>query len=281
MSFNRQSAPDLKHAIMTLYDVWVYNGWKDDIPVISWVPLDHVTLPPGVAQFLRRENVTPVAMAPHGKRQLDNADINSVYIPHAVNTKVFQKTPKIMGPDGMMPTRELLGVSDDTFLVAMVAANKANSILHRKSYDVNFMSFSAHLQSHPDSHLYVHADPAPNVGGFDLGVLARVCGIPPEKITFANRDKYRVGYSQAELAALYSAADVLLAPSYGEGFGVPTVEAQACGTRVIGSGWAATADLVAEDGWLVEGQPHWDSSAERFLSGAVVGFGGVGSRAGG
>ena len=263
--FHRQSAPDLKHAIVTLYDVWVYNGWKDDIPVISWVPLDHVTLPPGVAQFLRRENVTPVAMAPHGKRQLDNADINSVYIPHAVNTKVFQKTPKIMGPDGMMPTRELLGVSDDTFLVAMVAANKANSILHRKSYDVNFMSFSAHLQSHPDSHLYVHADPAPNVGGFDLGVLARVCGIPPEKITFANRDKYRVGYSQAELAALYSAADVLLAPSYGEGFGVPTVEAQACGTRVIGSGWAATADLVAEDGWLVEGQPHWDHPQSAFF----------------
>ena len=263
--FHRQSAPDLKHAIMTLYDVWVYNGWKDDIPVISWVPLDHVTLPPGVAQFLRRENVTPVAMAPHGKRQLENADISSVYIPHAVNTKVFQKTPKIMGPDGMMPTRELLGVSDDTFLVAMVAANKANSILHRKCYDVNFMSFSAHLQSHPDSHLYVHADPAPNVGGFDLGVLARVCGIPPEKITFANRDKYRMGYSQAELAALYSAADVLLAPSYGEGFGVPTIEAQACGTRVIGSGWAATADLVAEDGWLVEGQPHWDHPQSAFF----------------
>ena len=263
--FHRQSAPDLNHAIMTLYDVWVYNGWKDDIPVISWVPLDHVTLPPGVAQFLRRENVTPVAMAPHGKRQLDNADISSVYIPHAVNTKVFQKTPKIMGPDGMRPTRELLGVSDDTFLVAMVAANKANGILHRKAYDVNFMAFSAHLQSHPDSHLYVHADPSPNVGGFDLGVLARVCGIPPEKITFANRDKYRVGYSQAELAALYSAADVLLAPSYGEGFGVPTVEAQACGTRVIGSGWAATADLVAEDGWLVEGQPHWDHPQSAFF----------------
>ena len=262
--FHRQSAPDLKHAIMTLYDVWVYNGWKDDLPVISWVPLDHVTLPPGVAQFLRRENVTPVAMAPHGKRQLDNADINSVYIPHAVNTKVFAKTPKIMGPDGMMPTRELLGVSDDTFVVAMVAANKANGIIHRKAYDVNFMAFSAHLQSHPDSHLYVHADPAPNVGGFDLGLLARVCGIPPEKITFANRDKYRVGYSQAELAALYSAADVLLAPSYGEGFGVPCIESQSAGTRVIGSSWAATADLVAEDGWLVEGQPFWDEPQKAF-----------------
>jgi glycosyltransferase involved in cell wall biosynthesis len=53
--------------------------------------------------------------------------------------------------------------------------------------------------------------------------------------------------------------DVMLATSYGEGFGIPTVEAQACGTRVIGSNWAATPDLISEDGWVVEGQPQWDS----------------------
>jgi glycosyltransferase involved in cell wall biosynthesis len=271
---HRALAPDVKHAIMTLYDVWVYEPWKDEVPVISWVPLDHVTLPPKVGKFLQRENVTPVAMAPHGKRQLDNAGIESVYIPHAVNTKVFAKTPKMMGPEGMVPTRELLGISGDTFLVAMVAANKANGLIHRKNYDINFLAFAAHLQKFPDSHLYVHADPAPNVGGFDLAVLSRVCGIPPEKITFANRDKYRIGYSQAELAALYSAADVLLAASYGEGFGVPQIEAQAAGCRVIASNWAASPDLIAEDGWLVDGQPFWDEPQKAFyqvpLLGSVV-----------
>jgi glycosyltransferase involved in cell wall biosynthesis len=262
---HRASAPDVKHAIMTLYDVWVYNGWKDEVPVISWVPLDHVTLPPQVGLFLSRENVTPVAMAPHGKRQLDNAGIDSVYIPHAVNTKVFAKTPKMMGPEGMTPTRQLLGVDDDTFLVAMVAANKANGLIHRKNYDINFLAFAAHLQKFPDSHLYVHADPAPNVGGFDLVMLARVSGIPPEKITFANRDQYRIGYSQADLAALYSAADVLLATSYGEGFGVPCIEAQGAGCRVIASNWAASPDLIAEDGWLVDGQPFWDAPQGAFF----------------
>jgi glycosyltransferase involved in cell wall biosynthesis len=272
---HRASAPDLKHAIMTLYDVWVYEAWKDEQPVISWVPLDHVTLPPKVARFLKRDNVTPVAMAPHGVRQLENAGIECEYAPHAVNTKVFAKTPKIIGPDGMMPTRELLEISEDTFLVAIVAANKANGQVHRKNYDINFLAFAAHLQKFPDSHLYVHADPAPNVGGFDLAVLSRVCGIPKEKITFANRDLYRVGYSREELAALYTAADVLLAPSYGEGFGVPQIEAQACGTRVIGSSWSAAPDLIAEDGWLVDGQPFWDSPQGAFyqvpLLGSVVG----------
>jgi hypothetical protein len=37
------------------------------------------------------------------------------------------------------------------------------------------------------------------------------------------------------------------------------MEAQACGTRVIASGWAASEDLVCEDGWLVDGIPTWNS----------------------
>jgi glycosyltransferase involved in cell wall biosynthesis len=41
---------------------------------------------------------------------------------------------------------------------------------------------------------------------------------------------------------------------------VPTVEAQACGTRVIGSDWAATPELLSDDCLLVEGQPEWDHS---------------------
>lgn len=56
--------------------------------------------------------------------------------------------------------------------------------------------------------------------------------------------------------------DVMLATSYGEGFGIPSVEAQSCGTRIIGSNWAATKDLVSEDSFLVDGQPQWDSGQD-------------------
>jgi glycosyltransferase involved in cell wall biosynthesis len=81
---------------------------------------------------------------------------------------------------------------------------------------------------------------------------------------------YKYGMSQADLAALYSAMDVLLASGMGEGFGLPTVEAQACGTRVIGSSWAATPDLVAEDSWLVEGQPTWDAGQNAMWSTPLI-----------
>jgi glycosyltransferase involved in cell wall biosynthesis len=73
---------------------------------------------------------------------------------------------------------------------------------------------------------------------------------------------------------MYTASDVLLAVSYGEGFGVPCIEAQSCGTKVIASGWAASLDLASDDSYLVEGQPFWDEPQKAFyqipLMGSVV-----------
>lgn len=268
--------PKLQHAIMTLYDVWVYNGWEGKAPVIAWVPLDHVTTPPGVAKFLRRENVTPVAMSPFGLEQLKGAGIEAHYVPHGIDTKVFAKTEKVVNAEGVkVPVREWMGIPEDKFLVSIVAANKANGIVHRKAYAENLLAFSIFHKEHPDSHLYIHADPSPATGGFDLGILCKVSGIPAEAVTFANSNELRYGYSQAHLAAIYSASDVLLATSYGEGFGVPTVEAQACGTRVIASGWAASKDLVSEDSWLVDGQIFWDEPQKAYFQipnvGSIVG----------
>ena len=50
----------------------------------------------------------------------------------------------------------------------------------------------------------------------------------------------------------------------GEGFGVPVIEAQACGTPVIVSNATAQPELVG-DGWLVEGQPFWNSTQAAWL----------------
>jgi len=125
--------PELKSYLFTLYDVWVYNNLKFDGEIISWVPLDHITLPPLVAKFLLRPQVTPITMSPHGQRQLEEAGIDSTYIPHAVDTKVFKPTDTYEG----MPIRQYLEVPEDAFLVSMVQANKANGQIHRKALASN------------------------------------------------------------------------------------------------------------------------------------------------
>ena len=254
--------PDLKTVLFTLYDVWVYNKMKFDGQVVSWVPLDHITPPPGVVNFLSKENVTPVTMSPHGQRQLEAVGIPSIYIPHGIDTKVYKPTPDVDG----VATRELLGVPEDTFLVGMVAANKANGSIHRKAFAENLLAFATFHKKYPNSQLYIHSDPTKVYNGFDLAVLLRSVGLDKSAVMLPDPLSLRNGYPESHMAAFYSAFDVLLSTSYGEGFGIPTVEAQACGTRVITSNFAASADLASEDSWKVDGQPFWDEAQSSFFS---------------
>lgn len=251
--------PGKKDLMITLYDVWVLQGkgW-DNIPIASWVPLDHTTMPPKVEAWLRKENVTPIAMSPFGVEQMKRKGIECEYVPHAIDTKVMKPTATIQGQDA----REFMGLTEDQFLVGSVAANKASGLIHRKAFSENLLAFSIFLEKHPNAKLYLHTDPLGTAGGWNLLKVLQAFGIPKDSVLFPPFVDYRYGMSTEDLAGLYSAMDVLLAPSFGGGFEIPIVEAQACGTRVIASSWTAPKDLVAEDGWLVDGQPMWDAGQD-------------------
>lgn len=252
--------PSLKNALFTLYDQWVYNELDFDGDIIAWTPLDHVTLPPQVLKFLLKKNVHPVTMSPHGQRQLEKAGIESTYIPHGIDTKVMKPTHEVFS----VPTRQYLDVPDDAFLVSIVQANKANGLVHRKAVAEQLLAFAMFRERHPNSYLYLHMEPSNAYGGFNIPTLLRACGLTDEHVRILNSDVNRIGYPAEFLAGVYTASNVMLQCTYGEGFGVPVVEAQACGTRVITSGWAATQDLAGEDSWLVDGQPFWDEPQQSF-----------------
>jgi glycosyltransferase involved in cell wall biosynthesis len=250
---------DKPNLFISLYDVWVMKSAQyDKFPIAAWVPLDHVTMPPGVEKFLRRENVTPIAMSPHGVRQMNAKGIECEYAPHAIDTKVYKPTYKI----GAHEINEYLGITQDTFMVGVVAANKASGLVHRKAYGELILAFSIFAKDKPDAVLYLHTDSFGYSGGWNLLNILASLGVKKEQVIFPNPQDYRFGLAQSDLAALYTRMDVLLAPSLGEGFGVPSVEAQSCGTRVIGSNWAATPDLVSPDSWLVDGQLSWDAGQD-------------------
>lgn len=76
-----------------------------------------------------------------------------------------------------------------------------------------------------------------------------------ELIKYYNLDskiKYLNGLSENELASLYNAADIFVFPSLYEGFGLPPLEAMACGCPVITSNTSSLPEVVGDAGIMVD-----------------------------
>lgn len=255
--------PQNPNVIMTLFDVWVFRGPKwQEFPVASWTPIDHMPSPPMVLKWLRNKFVKTIAMSKYGQKILQADNIDALYVPHAMES-VFKPTTHAEINGERYTGTDIMGTPEDSFVVGMNAANKG-VMPNRKAFGENLLAFSIFAKDKNDVCLYLHADPKGAAGGINLLELLTAVGIPQEKVRFADPYSMRVGLSQEALAAMYTSMNVLLATSYGEGFGIPTIEAQACGTKVIVSNFAASAELCG-DGWLIDGQPLWDAPHGSFF----------------
>ena len=164
-----ESEADSELLMITLCDVWVLaNPRLAEVKRIwSWVPIDHANVVPQVAAWLRRENVLPIAMSQHGKAAMDRADIESVYIPHALD-KHWKPTPFDEDP---FPGR---------FVVCMPNANKGQ-LPSRKAWGENILAFSIFAERHPDALLYLHTE-VKAAYGIDLVALLQAAKVKPEQV---------------------------------------------------------------------------------------------------
>ncbi len=83
------------------------------------------------------------------------------------------------------------------------------------------------------------------VWGLDIKKIVKDAGL--------SGDVINVDYVPVEdLQLLYNEADLLVFPSLFEGFGIPVLEAQACGTPVVASDTTALPEAVGDAGVLVD-----------------------------
>jgi glycosyltransferase involved in cell wall biosynthesis len=250
--------------LFTLYDVWVFQGKQwDTVPrIASWLPIDHTPAPPKVLDWCRRDNVTPIAMSKFGSSMLERAGVEHHYVPHAIEP-VFTETDTFCTGNEQITGRAFMDIPEDAYVIGMNSANKG-VVPNRKAFPEAFLAASMVMRDHPDVWLYVHTEDRGSMGGINLQELARMVGIPMKRLRFVDQYSFRVGIPQELLAAIYTSMDVLLQPSMGEGFGIPAIEAQACGTPVVVSNFSAQPELVG-DGWLVDGQPFFDAPQKAWL----------------
>lgn len=226
----------------------------ENVPMHLWVPVEHVPCPPDLLpRFGERSRMKAIAMSLFGQQELAKAGIYSTYIPHSLDA-TFRPT----GGGG-----ELMGVPDDAFVFSIVAANKYHSP-ERKQFSTQMVAFQTIAKRHPDVFLYIHADThAPQ--SITLIDLVNTLGLQ-DRVLFAGRRRYNLwGYSQSDLAAIYTRTDMILSASKGEGFGLCPLEAAACGTPSIVSNFSAQPELACEDSLIVDGQLAWHQGRKAFL----------------
>jgi glycosyltransferase involved in cell wall biosynthesis len=233
--------------VLTLYDTGPFDAQMfKRLNAACWTPVDHDPVPPAVVGFLRGSQAIPIAMSRFGERELKEFD--PLYVPHGVDLDTYKPTPS--------DVREMMDVPEDAFLIAMVAANKGRP--SRKCFQQAFDAFRQFREKHDDAYLYVHTTLSPEwAQGEDLLALASALDLPEDALKFPNQ--YSMIFSPApreRMAEIYSAADVLLNASMGEGFGIPVLEAQAAGTPAIVTNVTAMSEVCGA-GWKVSGSPYW------------------------
>ena len=159
--------------------------------------------------------------------------------------------PHFKVPDGGQETaraaaNNALGLEDKPYLLAV------GVLQPRKNLEVLLDAFALlKLGPHPPPHRLVIAGKRGWLDETDRQLAAL-----PAEVT---REIALAGYvADADLPALYGGADALCYPSRYEGFGLPPLEAMACGCPVLCSRASSLPEVVGDAGILL---PFADSSA--------------------
>jgi glycosyltransferase involved in cell wall biosynthesis len=248
--------------ILTLFDTWTFERVPlDGFNLASWVPVDHDPCPSSVVHFFRRFNGKAIAMSQFGQRALAEYAVEAHYVPHGIDTQVFRPIDRDLAREVL---HKASGVPQDAYVVGMVAANKGAQP-PRKAFPEVMLAFAEFKRKQKDAVLYLHTERFGHQMGCKLDPMAIACGLEPDKdVFFPPQYDYAVGIPNEIVNAVYNALDVLVNPAYGEGFGVPIVEAQAAGTPVIVNDFTSMSELCGS-GWKVDGEKFWDEAQMTFF----------------
>lgn len=236
--FIRHERPDI---LFTLGDPWMteFVPDLDERTAVMWVsyfPIDGYPIPKQWESWIKNIDV-PIVFSRFAQNLVEGVlGRKPPLIYHGVDTGTFQVLDK------EECQRNILGF-DDKFIVGTVARNQP-----RKNLPALVRAFAEFAKNKEDVGLYMHTQ-IRDVG-WNVDELVERFGLH-EKAYCTDNFVAMKGIPDSELNRLYSMFDLFVLPTMSEGFGLPIIEAQACGTPVLVTDFSACPELVVNRNQLI------------------------------
>ncbi|MBU1777999.1 MAG: glycosyltransferase [Gammaproteobacteria bacterium] len=222
----------------------------NELPWVPWQVIDSKPL----IHCLKKPIDTAkhnIAMSHFGQSVIDTRRAGSTYVPLAYDPSAFYRDDRNAARAWFAREWEMPDL-EDRFIVVMNSANMSRP--SRKNFAAAFKGFAKYVKEFDNrAILYCHTENTGQQGnGENLLELAKLYGLDQENLIFPNQYNYCMQtYGDDYMRAMYTAADLMLVSSRGEGFCVPVIEAMACGCPVLATDCTALNELVPNTQYLL------------------------------
>jgi glycosyltransferase involved in cell wall biosynthesis len=252
-----RAKPDAVIVFWTTYHLSLYSHLRcvSNVPMFFWLPWEASTLKPemtGIFDEIPDNHI--VSLTQFGKDLWSPFIKTDSIIPHGLDLEVWKYDPEKFTPDHRTASRKEWSkrlrrtIPDD----AIVILNLDRNIWHKRwdaTYDtlrrvIEMVGDSRPVQLIAHTQCQVETD-EPFTKGFNLFELEKMYGVEGN-VLYTGFD-WDAGLTTDELVELYQVCDVRISTSGGEGFGIPTIEAQALGCLQAVTDSTTMPELLGEN----------------------------------
>lgn len=235
----RKERPDI---LLSLGDPWMteflaYTEEMKYVYHVAYFPIDGYPIPSEWIPWIKKADY-PVVFSKFAQQLVHEVTGQSPrLIYHGVDLGAFSPM------ENREELREKLGLSGK-FVVGTVARNQP-----RKNLPALVKAFSEFSNKKEDTVLYMHTQSKD--AGWDMESLVKRFNVSDRAFTTAQLNSIR-GLPDGELCKVYNVFNIFVLPTMAEGFGLPIIESQACGTPVLVTDFSACSELVPDRSSLLK-----------------------------
>ena len=231
--------------IFVNFDIWPLQqigklAAEAGMGLVWYCPVDVQEVNRALRERLK-ESLYTVAMSNHAEKEIRKAGFDNVRtITPGVDTDLFVP---LTNREEKPILREVLGFAGYDAVIGIVKMNKDD---RRSGLALQLHACKIAQENLPDLKIgiYMHTLPTGPSGAIHIPEVLANLGFQEHEVRFPDAYQYFLGLSEPEMAKLYNGFDVLCMGTFGEGFGIPVIEAMSCGVPVVAPNHSALTELM-------------------------------------